>query len=69
MDVGICFTGNGAPSNIVLEDLVVRDFEVAGIQLNGAKNLTIRRTTVGPSGKSVTLGTMAAARTIGFWFM
>lgn len=40
---------NGGPTNLVLEDLVVKEFEVAGVQLSGAQNVIIRRCTVGPS--------------------
>lgn len=66
--VSYYLAGNGGNINTVLEDLVVRDFEVAGIQFNGAKGLTIRRSTVGPSGKALVMGTMSSARFIGFWF-
>lgn len=68
----ICFvptgTGNGGLSDIMLEDLVVKDFEVAGIQLNGPKSITIRRSTVGPSARSQVMATFASARFIGLWF-
>lgn len=60
--------GNGGPRFIVIEDIVVRDFEVAGIQFNGAKDLIIRRSTVGPSGKILVNGLFSSTRFIGFWF-
>ena len=37
--------------------------------MNGAKNITIRRTTVGPSGKTPLLANFSGARFIGLWFM
>jgi hypothetical protein len=52
----MCIPGNGGPRKIMIEDLLVKDFEVAGIQFNGAKDITIRRTTVGPSGKALVSG-------------
>lgn len=64
----LLYTGNGGNEEVVLEDLVVRDFEVAGIQLNGASDVVIRSTTVGPSGESLVTSTYASARLMGFWF-
>ena len=61
--------GNGKPTNVVMENLVVKDFEVAGIQLNGAKNVTIRDCFVGPSATAPILATFSSARLIGFYFM
>lgn len=49
--------------------MIVRDFEVAGIQMKGADKLIIRRITVGPSGQPMVMGTFASARFIGLWFM
>lgn len=60
--------GNGGPRFIVIEDIVARDFEVAGIQFNGAKDLIIRRTTVGPTGTTLVNGLFSSTRFIGFWF-
>ena len=48
-----------------MENLVVKDFEVAGIQLNGAKNVTIRDCHVGPSATTPLLATFSSARLIG----
>lgn len=59
--------GNGGPRYVVIEDIIARDFEVAGIQFNGAKDLIIRRCTVGPSGKSLVNGLFSSTRFIGFW--
>lgn len=44
--------GNGN-SDIVIRDLEITDFEVAGIQLNGADNVSIERCTVGPNKQDV----------------
>ena len=54
---------------MVIEKLVVKDFEVAGIQLNGAKNVTIRDCFVGPSAAAPVMATFSSARLIGFFFM
>jgi hypothetical protein len=60
--------GGGAPSKIVIEDLKCDEFEVAGIQLNGAKDVIIRNVDVGPSGYSPVVGSHASARFIGFFY-
>ena len=39
---------NGA-TNVVIEDLVIRDFEVCGVQLNGFENVTLQNLDIGPS--------------------
>ena len=39
---------NGA-SNVVIEDVVIRDFEVCGVQMNGFQNVTLQNVEVGPS--------------------
>ena len=44
--------GNGA-QHVVLKNLHVRDWEVAGIQLNGADNVAIVGCQVGPNARSV----------------
>jgi len=54
--------GNGA-SDIVIEDLTIKDFEVAGIALNGFTNVVIQNVEVGPSYKeSPVLGVYTQAR-------
>lgn len=45
---------NGA-SNVLMEDLVIRDFEVCGVQMNGFQNVTLLNLDVGPSLHSVPL--------------
>ena len=40
-------------NNVVLENLVIRDFEVAGIQMNGFSGVEIRDVTIGPSATNV----------------
>lgn len=68
---GMCmvwlFHSGIAGKNILIEDLVVHDFEVAGIQFNGATGVTIRRCTVGPSGSSMVVGSFSSARFIEFF--
>ncbi|CEM09923.1 unnamed protein product [Vitrella brassicaformis CCMP3155] len=53
---------NGA-YDIVVSNLEVRDFEVTGIQCNGAKRVVIQHTQIGPSSKRVPVrGFYSAAR-------
>ena len=40
-------------NNVVLENLVVRDFEVAGIQMNGFTGVEIKDVAIGPSATNV----------------
>jgi hypothetical protein len=42
-----------APINTYVEDLVIKDFEVAGIQFNGFTNVEIRNIDIGPSSTKV----------------
>ena len=42
-----------APKNIVLERLSMYDFEVAGISLNGAQDVTIENCVIGPGRRDV----------------
>ena len=46
--------GNGA-SNIVLKNLIIKDFEVGGIQLNGFNGAIIQNVEIGPSLEPVPL--------------
>ncbi len=56
--------GLGAQT-VVLENLVIRDFEVAAVHLNGAADVTLRNVVVGPSTRDVPVGgTYSAARFI-----
>ena len=43
----------GRPTSVVLQDLRVFDFEVAGIHINGATNVHLERVHVGPSRQDV----------------
>ena len=40
---------SNAATNVLIEDLVIRDFEVCGIQLNGFQNVTLQNLDIGPS--------------------
>eukprot|EP01084_Bolivina_argentea_P027939 51938_1 len=40
-------------NNVTLQNLIIRDFEVAGIQMNGFTGVVIRDITVGPSATNV----------------
>lgn len=39
----------GTPTNVVIQDVSIFDFEVAGIHLNGAKNAHLERLHIGPN--------------------
>ena len=43
----------GEASNILLENLIVQNFEVAGIHLNGSKKTVIKNCTIGPTLRNV----------------
>lgn len=59
--------GNGA-KNVRIENVHVRDFEVAGIQCNGCVDVLIKDTVVGPSSTQVpALATFANARFLSFY--
>jgi hypothetical protein len=60
--------GGGGPSKIVVENLECSEFEVAGIQFNGAKDVIIRNVSVGPSAKTKVMGSFTSVRFIGFWY-
>lgn len=54
--------GNGA-HHIVIKDLIIKDFEIAGIALNGGKYLAFKNLDIGPNWKDVpVLGNYSAAR-------
>lgn len=53
----------GRPTNVVIQDLVIYDFEVAGIHLNGANKCVINRVHVGPSRQDIpVMATFSQAR-------
>ena len=47
-----CFQG---ATNVVIEDLLIHDFEVGGIQFNDFANITLRNIDIGPSATNVKL--------------
>lgn len=54
--------GNGA-QRVTIKDMIIENFEVAGIQCNGCKRVVIDRCTVGPSSREVpALATFSNAR-------
>lgn len=56
--------GNGA-HHIIIKDLIIKDFEVAGIALNGGNHLAFECLDIGPNWKDVpVLGNYSAARFI-----
>jgi len=44
---------SGAPENIVVRDLSIYDFEIAGVHLNGARNVHLQRLHLGPTTQQV----------------
>ena len=40
-------------NNVIIENLIIRDFEVAGIQMNGFTGVQIKDVTIGPSATNV----------------
>ena len=55
----------GFASNVLLENLQIQDFEVAGIHLNGAKNVVIKNCNIGPIQLEVpVIGTYSQCRFI-----
>jgi hypothetical protein len=44
---------SGSPTNVVIQDISMHDFEIAGVHLNGARNCHLQRLHVGPNFKQV----------------
>lgn len=56
--------GNG-PSNVILKNLIIDDFEVAAIAINGGDSITIDNCSIGPNRKDLSVyGTFSSARFI-----
>ena len=56
--------GNG-PSNVILKNLIIDDFEVAAIAINGGDTITIDNCIIGPNRKDLPVyGTFSSARFI-----
>jgi hypothetical protein len=59
--------GNGI-TGLIVEDVHIYDFEVAGIHCNGCKDVTVRNTEVGPGARNVpVIATFSNARFIDFF--